>query len=121
MLKILVTGHGNFASGIKSNLELILGPQPTITYLDFDGNNPDEYVTKLTEMIGEYPENMIIFCDVVGGTPFQKSVLINKENIRVIGGCNIPMIISAVYNQTNNLDQACQEIINEGIKMVKVM
>ncbi len=121
MLKILVTGHGNFAAGIKSNIELILGVQENISYLDFDGGDPELYAEKLAEIVNNCNDNLIIFCDIVGGTPFQKSALISQGEIKVIGGCNIPMIVSAVYNQTSDLELACQEIMNEGIKMIKMM
>jgi PTS system N-acetylgalactosamine-specific IIA component len=35
MVGIIVTGHGNFASGITSALELIVGPQDAYEAIDF--------------------------------------------------------------------------------------
>ena len=35
MKGIIVTGHGNFASGIESTMKLIMGEQEKIAFIDF--------------------------------------------------------------------------------------
>ena len=40
---IIITGHGNFASGLKSSLDLIVGNYDFIKVVDFTENkNPEE-------------------------------------------------------------------------------
>lgn len=46
MVGIIVTGHGNFASGITSALELIAGPQDAYAALDFTSLSGTEELEK---------------------------------------------------------------------------
>ena len=34
MLKLFISSHGHFASGMKSSVEILMGPNPRITVFD---------------------------------------------------------------------------------------
>ncbi len=42
MNKIIITGHGNFASGIYSSLELISSPKENVLVVDFLKEDSDD-------------------------------------------------------------------------------
>ena len=42
MIGLTVTGHGNFASGITSSIDLIAGKQNDYVAVDFDGEGTDK-------------------------------------------------------------------------------
>ena len=42
MLGLLVTGHGHFATGLNSSLELIAGAQPNVALVDFEADHSIE-------------------------------------------------------------------------------
>ena len=42
MIGLIVTGHGNFGSGITSSIELIAGPQEDYIAVDFDGEGTEK-------------------------------------------------------------------------------
>ncbi len=77
MVGIIVTGHGNFASGITSALELIAGPQDAYAALDFTSLSGTEELEKgmasaLESLRSrEDVDGVLVLCDLVGGTPFK--------------------------------------------------
>ena len=52
MVGIIVSGHGNFASGLLSTLKLIAGEQENVVGIDFiDGQGSDELKNNIKEAI----------------------------------------------------------------------
>ena len=43
-------------------------------------------------------DGVLIFCDLMGGTPFNQSMMITAEqdNVQVVAGTNLPMLIDIV-------------------------
>ncbi|MBC6004050.1 MAG: PTS sugar transporter subunit IIA [Paeniclostridium sordellii] len=95
---IIITGHGNFASGLKSSLDLIVGNYDFIKVVDFTENkNPEELKNDIKSIIDKCSDNeLYIFTDLAGGTPFKvSSELAFNNNIKVFCGTNLPMLIEA--------------------------
>ncbi|GAA0860940.1 PTS sugar transporter subunit IIA [Paraclostridium tenue] len=95
---IIITGHGNFASGLKSSLDLIVGNYDFIKVVDFTENkNPEELKNDIKSIIDKCSNNeLYIFTDLAGGTPFKvSSELALNNNIKVFCGTNLPMLIEA--------------------------
>ncbi|WP_238582719.1 PTS sugar transporter subunit IIA [Lactococcus garvieae] len=98
MMKALISGHANFAEGMKSAVELITGPQENLMILPFDeATNLEEYQKSLVEFCAGDDEG-VIFTDLLGGTPFNKSMIAKegRENIHIFTGTNLPMLIEFV-------------------------
>ncbi|BES64192.1 PTS galactosamine/N-acetylgalactosamine transporter subunit IIA [Gottschalkiaceae bacterium SANA] len=101
MAGIVLTGHGNFATGILSAVELIAGKQDGIQAVDFsDGMSVKELDLELkqaaTAVDGE--NGLVFFSDLVGGSPFKSSVLLAQSlDAEVIAGTNLPMILSVIF------------------------
>lgn len=73
MIGILVTGHGRFATGITSALELVLGKQEWFEAVDFpDGDTKTELERNMDEALKrlEGTEHILAFCDILSGSPF---------------------------------------------------
>ncbi len=100
MIGIVVCGHGHFASGITSTLNLIAGKQENYAFVDFvEGMSADELSEKLGQAVGSLADKsqVIIFADILGGAPFRAGSLMatNMENIEVVCGVNAQMLIEA--------------------------
>ena len=72
MIGLVITGHGQYAAGLVSALELLIGHQDLLTAVDFEaGQNED----LLTEHLKHAVEGMhtcdeiLILCDMIGGSP----------------------------------------------------
>lgn len=102
MLGLLVTGHGHFATGLGSSLELIAGKQPNVALVDFEADHSIEILkdnlAKALDSLKEY-DGVLVLSDLPGGSPFKTSVELKFERqdqaIEVIAGTNLPLLIAS--------------------------
>lgn len=97
MTTVIVSGHGNFATGITSSLELILGVPQNYEAIDFvKGSNIEELERKFNDAIEKHKEDqIIILVDLLSGSPFNIAIKksMEHENIRVFYGTNLGMLL----------------------------
>ena len=118
MLGLLVTGHGHFATGLNSSLELIAGAQPNVALVDFEADHSievlKENLTKALDSLKEY-DGVLVLSDLPGGSPFKTAVELKFERpdqaIEVIAGTNLPLLIAsstmtAVFDNPLDLAEA---------------
>lgn len=115
MLGIIISGHGEFASGFEKTLEYIVGQQEKIKYINFNnGMGTEELEKRFNEAIQELDEKegVLFLTDLAGGTPFSTAVSLSQEkgNIKVIGGTNLPSVLSALELREEG---ECSEIIRD--------
>jgi mannose/fructose-specific phosphotransferase system component IIA len=96
MRKFLIAAHGSFSSGIKSSLDIIIGKMENVFIIDayVDGNKSieDELTTILTNVKAE--DELVVFSDLMGGS-ITNQILRHglRENIHVVSGMNLPLLI----------------------------
>lgn len=121
-MKALITGHAQFANGMKSALELIAGPQEELQVLPFDESTIlDEFQNLLVNFFdGE--DDKVVFTDLFGGTLFNQAMLAkgNCSSNHVYSGTNLAMLLEFVTNQMVNPDnpellQKVEHSAKEGI------
>ena len=77
---IVITGHGNYATGMKSALELIAGPKDNVLAFDFFKEESEEqFSLKFKDL--DKKNNYLFACDLIGGTPYKVAsrLELNKE------------------------------------------
>ena len=101
MIGLLVSGHGNFATGLESSLKLLAGEQANTKFVDFDGQSGDDLKVKIAETLDSMKEfdGVLVLTDLPGGTPYNKSVELKLEKaadqtIEVMAGTNLPLLLS---------------------------
>ncbi|WP_159649640.1 hypothetical protein [Erysipelothrix aquatica] len=97
-MKMIICGHGRYASGIKSALNLICGLNERISVIDFvDSDDGTKLYEDLKRSVGD--DQVLIVTDIVGGTPFKKSAMLamDNENIDVLAGANLAMILEMSF------------------------
>ena len=80
MKYLVITGHGNYASGVKSALELIIGPKENVFAFDFlKEESEEEFATKFKNL--DKNNEYLFACDLMGGTPYKvvSRLDLNKE------------------------------------------
>jgi len=102
MVGILITGHGIFAEGIGSSLEVIIGEQAQLAKVNFLKEDSTETLKeKIIKGIEEVDtgDGVMIFADLVGGSPFKVAAMLSLEkgNIEVLGGTNIQSIMEIAF------------------------
>lgn len=102
MIGIIVTGHGNFASGMTSAIKLIGGTPKDYAYVDFpEGDSTANLVEKLKRAMYELRDSseILVFSDLAGGSPFKTAVEVSMESgktVEVIAGSNLPMVLETI-------------------------
>lgn len=117
MAKIIITGHGNFATGIFSALSLISGVNKEIVALDFDGKDDGTNIRK--EILKNLDDELTIICvDLLGGTPFRQAVMVNIEypNTIIVTGINLGLVLELSLIIENN-DITKNKILDEVVKI----
>ena len=122
MIGIIVTGHGNFATGLTSSLNLIAGFPENYEAVDFVAEDGvEELRAKLNAAMDKLHDcsGIIVFSDLAGGSPFKTAVevkMTRSENIEVLAGTNLGMLIeiSMARGFINDLSSLSDMALNTG-------
>lgn len=107
MIGIIVTGHGRFAEGITSSIEMIAGAQADYEAVNFlQEESVEDLELKLTAAYNRLSascDGVILCCDLLGGSPFKSSVImsVKKENAAVVAGINLPSLLEMLFDRLN--------------------
>lgn len=120
MVGIVLTGHGEFSLGLKSALEMIAGPQSDFEAVTFKEEEAGDYAAKLREAITAMRadhDGVLVLCDLMGGTPFNQSMLISAdtEGVAVVAGANLPMLIDISMARTD--DSKLDDLVSEAVEV----
>lgn len=118
---MVITGHGRYATAIKSTLEFLAGCNDEIKYLDFTANDSDitlkdNMKTIINENIGS---GILFVCDILGGTPFKCAVELSllNDGIEVVAGCNIGSMLDASFKlDSSNIGELADIIVGSSIR-----
>lgn len=113
-MKVLLVSHGNLSRSLIDSTEMLVGDTSGIDYLIFDKNmGIDELRDSFAEYLEEKDEELLIFTDIKGGTPFNvASILTNDmEKVYIFYGMNLPMIVeAALYKDEFSMDELVKQI-----------
>lgn len=99
MIGCILTGHGSFAPGLMGALEMVAGEQEKFEVVPFlDGDSLSAFEEKLSECadrLSQDGQGVVIFTDLLGGTPFRTAMLAAqiREKVAVVAGTNLPMLL----------------------------
>ncbi len=118
MAGIVVTGHGNFATGLESSLKLIYGGCARMRFVDFtEGESTDSLKERLNKTFDELKEygSVLVLSDLLGGSPFKMSVESKFERqdlqIEVVAGTSFALVLACatmceVFEDARSLAEA---------------
>lgn len=125
MVGVIVTGHGNFATGLLSSLKLIAGEQEHIVGVDFTADDSTETLeVKLKDDVDKLGEEIIVLSDLAGGSPFKVSVVLSQQlegkKIKVVSGINLGMLLEvSLCRGSMSLDELVGFSIDSGKDAIK--
>ncbi|MBL1228666.1 PTS sugar transporter subunit IIA [Enterococcus sp. BWB1-3] len=99
MIGCILTGHGSFAPGMMGAVEMIAGPQELFEVVSFQEEEAlevfEEKMEKAIKKLLDSSDGVVIFSDLLGGTPFRTAMLAasERENAEVLAGTNLPLLI----------------------------
>lgn len=111
MQNIILISHGSMAEGVKASLEMIVGKQDHVhvVALTPDGDNrqfEEELLKKMKALNG----SSLIIADLLGGTPCNVALsnYLESENVEIIAGMSLPLVIEATLNSTATVKELIQ-------------
>lgn len=122
MIGIVLTGHGGFPNGMFESIKLIAGEVNNIEIIPFE-EDQDKLEQSLRAAIEKVDtgSGVVCFADLAGGTPFNVSsrIATEKENVQVIGGINTPLLLSAIFQREQPLEEFVDKVMNDGQENIK--
>lgn len=104
MIGIVVSGHINFASGMQSAINAIVGVPEQMRFVDFvESMSTDELETALRTAAQEVgsDEGVLFLTDIPGGSPANRvtAILMDTDKVEALSGVNLPMIANAAFER----------------------
>lgn len=122
MLKLFISSHGHFASGIKSSVEILMGPNDRITVFDayINQDSVNEHLDAFFRTVGPQDE-VIMLSDLYGGSV--NSVMytyLTRPNTRLVAGVNLALVLElAVKEEISDEDLAA--LIEQSRTMLRIV
>lgn len=126
MSKIFLSTHGKMASGMKSSVEVLLGNCDVLTvydaYVDEKGDRLKEELDKFLAACDE-EETKLLISDMLGGSVNQMlSQYSMKENVFVITGITLSLLLELITQCHNNFTkESLESKIIEAREMTKLV
>lgn len=119
MRKFLIAAHGRFSSGIKSSLDIIIGKMENVfiidAYVDDNKSIEDELKTILGNV--QAGDELIVFSDLMGGSITNQILRYAlKENVHVVTGMNLPLLIDIILADA---DRPVTDVIESAISIAR--
>ncbi|WP_119326685.1 PTS sugar transporter subunit IIA [Companilactobacillus musae] len=114
-MKLIVTGHGNYATGIESTVKLLAGGLTGVSFIDFTGDMDEKSLSKKFVEEIKNDDQIVFICDLLGGTPFKEAVKLSMSSdkeISVTCGCNVGSIME-IGLQLANYNGSSKELADK--------
>lgn len=132
MIGTILASHGEMASGMLDSLKLFFGDLDKVSALCIHGeDDPAKFGERIAETIQKMDDGsgVMIFVDVLGGTPSNQAALcLRDENIRkntrIITGMNLGMVMEFLgermaYEKIDQIDlDYLMDAGREGVKCI---
>lgn len=122
MIGIIVAGHGEYATGITSMLELVVGRQENYEFINFiQGESQedleDDFDASLEKL--KHCDKIAVMTDIAGGSPFKTAVTyaVSDSRLEVITGTNVPMLIELIFGRMSGAGE--EKLIEQAIEAGK--
>lgn len=100
MIGLIVTGHGHFATGMQTGMQLVTGDAENVRFVEFlVEDTPEKLKEKFRVAMGGLGDcdGILFLCDLAGGTPYKTAVEYGmtelKAPVEVVGGMSLPMLL----------------------------
>lgn len=98
MRKYLIASHGQFSSGIKSSLDMIVGNSDVHVINAYEHGNKsieEDLTHMLTKILPG--DELIIFTDLMGGSVTNQVVrFMPGKNVHIVAGVNLPLLLEVL-------------------------
>ena len=101
MRRFLIAGHGRFASGLKTALDIITGETDRVCAIDAyveENRSIEDQIRTIAEQL-HTGDDLIVFTDLLGGSITNQVVRnVDMDRVHVLSGTNFPLLIDLVLS-----------------------
>jgi len=125
MIGVIIVAHGKLADAFVETVDMIVGRSENFRACSFpQGSDAEQLRKMLKQTIRDVDDGdgVIILTDMFGGTPSNISLsFLDGNNIEVITGVNLPMVITALTKRLkNDLDSLTKELQKSGCNNIYI-
>ena len=125
MIGIVLVTHGRLAEEFVAAMEHVVGPQGAVASICIGPDDDmEERRQQILESIAKVDDGagVILLTDMFGGTPSNLAIsVIEKANVEVIAGINLPMLIKlASVRGEGTLLAAAEQAKDAGRKYINI-
>lgn len=127
MVGLLLVAHGKMASGLLNAMELIVGEQENVAAVELQEMDAiDALEATIDAQVQQLNsgDGVLVFVDLFGASPFNASarVAMRYEDVDVITGVNLPMLLETVLNRASTDLQGVIDVAKQvGVDGVRVL
>ena len=122
MLKLFISSHGHFASGMKSSVEILMGPNPRITVFDayVTQESVQENLDRFYETV-EADDQVILLSDLYGGSVNQVMyTYLERPNTRLVAGVNLALVLELAVKEEIS-DEDLEQRVEQSRTMLRIV
>ena len=120
MRKYVIASHGKMAEGLRSTLEIIIGPQENLICVNAYTDECGDPMPEFQRIIDETPDDeVVIMTDMLGGSVNNNAVVLAANpNVHVVTGTNLALAISILMSDQND---CTDEVIENAVRSAREM
>ena len=117
MIGVLAISHGKMAEGMLDAAHMFFGDDlPGVEALCFmSSDNPEDIDVKLKDAVARVNtgDGVIIFADLMGGTPANRSMYVLGDDVQVITGANMTMMLELLGTRLAEGTKVSKELVEQ--------
>lgn len=117
MINIVLASHGSLAEGMADSISMLYGKPEYFHSVCLRAEDIAEVFGEKIESLLDSNVDNIVITDILGGTPFNQSMLLSEKytNVRVVSGMNLGMILELLMQrEVLSLSECVDHIVNVG-------
>jgi PTS system mannose-specific IIA component len=122
MVGLVVATHGNLAAELLRTAEAIVGPVALATAVSVDASTSVEEararLATAIHKVGADGDGVLVLTDMFGGTPANLALTFLDEQIEVVTGVNLPMLLKLASARADGLATAAELACAQGQKNI---
>lgn len=117
MIGVLAISHGKMAEGMLDAAHMFFGDDllgvEALCFMSSD--NPEDFDVKLKDAVARVNtgDGVIIFADLMGGTPANRSMYVLGDDVQVITGANMTMMLELLGTRLAEGTKVSKELVEQ--------
>jgi PTS system mannose-specific IIA component len=123
MVGMLIVTHGRLGEGLLDAMQMIAGPQEKVDFVSLkEGDSIDELKERILNAVKILDDGsgVLVFVDMFGASPSNAAAYLLNENVEVITGVNLPMLLEILsFRESSSLQELSANAMTAGVESMK--